>query len=216
MNIREVTAMKDNYALSLEAARRHFLSYDPGTLARRPGVGQQGPWLTTRFLGAEARIHGQTGKIFLSRDGFESCWEADFSEALSVYDWLCDRKPDAAPSGEFCPVGSLPGVYVGGSGLSMTGGTLPQRIDRDPQGFQTACTALGAVPVAMGDLGLRLYVFPDLPMLVKFYHGDEDFPPSLTLLWDKNTLRFVRYETVYYIAGCLLKYISHRMNREQV
>lgn len=204
--------MKDNYALSLEAARRHFLEYDPDVLARRPGVGTCGACFTTRFLGADTRVHRETGQVTFSYDGFESGWEADFSEALSVYDWLCDRKPEAVASGAFCPVGSLPGVYVGGSGLSMTGGKLPECIDRNPEGFRKACAAMGAVPVELGDLGFRLNVFPDLPMVLKFYHGDEEFPASLTLLWDRNTLRFVRYETVYYIAGCLLKRIRSRMD----
>jgi len=46
-------------------------------------------------------------------------------------------------------------------------------------------------------------IFPDLSMQLKFYFADEEFPPSLTFLWDKNILDFVRYETVYYIAGVL-------------
>ena len=71
--------------------------------------------------------------------------------------------------------------------------------------FRTACANMGAEPQNMGDIGHRLQIFPDLPMCLKFYFGDEEFPPQLTLLWDKNTLRFVRYETVYYIAGCLQK-----------
>lgn len=201
----------DNYALSLEAARLHFLEYDPAVLAKRPGVESWGPYLTTRFLGAGTRIEQATGRVTFSYDSFETCWEADFEEALSVYDWLCDRKPDAAPTGEFCPVGSLPGVYVGGSGLSMTGGSLPAKIDRNPEAFQAACKALGAAPVPLGDLGFRLDIFPDLPMLLKFYHSDEDFPATLTLLWDRNTLRFVRYETVYYIAGTLLERLKMRL-----
>lgn len=204
----------DNYARSLEAARQHFLEYDSALLAKRPGMGASGPYLTTCFLGADTRIARETGKVTFSRDGFETFWEANYTEALSVYDWLCDRRPDAAASGEFCPVGSLPGVYVGGSGLSMTGGTLAEKIDKSPLAFSRALGAMGGTPVPLGDMGFRLPVFPDLPMCLKFYHGDEDFPPSLTFLWDRNTLRFVRYETVYYIAGCLCASVRHGMGAD--
>lgn len=193
----------------LEAARLHFSDYDPKVLAARPGVEERDACLATLFLGTEVRIHRDTGLV-TCREG-DAFRPADFGEALSVYDWLCDRKPDATSSGEFCPVGSLPGVYVGGGGLSMSGGSFPAKIDKAPDRFRAACVAMGGTELPLGDLGFRLNVFPDLPMVLKFYHGDEDFPPSLTFLWDKNTLRFVRYETVYYIAGCLLDRLSLRM-----
>ena len=44
----------------------------------------------------------------------------------------------------------------------------------------------------LGDMAYRLPVFPGLDMMLKFYHADEDFPPSLDLLWDKNTLQFLQ------------------------
>ncbi|MGM9640908.1 MAG: DUF3786 domain-containing protein [Faecousia sp.] len=200
---------KNNYAHMLEAARLHYLDYDPKVLAARPGVEERDACLATLFLGTETRIHRDTGLV-TCRVG-DTFRPANFCEGLSVYDWLCDRKPDATSSGEFCPVGSLPGVYVGGGGLSMSGGSLPAKIDKAPDRFRAACVAMGGTELPLGDLGFRLNVFPDLPMVLKFYHGDEDFPPSLTLLWDKNTLRFVRFETVYYIAGCLLDRLSLRM-----
>ena len=48
-------------------------------------------------------------------------------------------------------------------------------------------------------------------MQLKFYHSDEDFPPSVTLLWDENMLQFVYYETVFYIAGVLLRRLQEAM-----
>ena len=201
---------QDNYDVAREKARLYFLN----RMEHRPpclkSVETQGGCYRFPFLGAMTRVDSGTGEVTFSWP-WGPDWEADYSEALSVYDWLCDRKPDATSSGEFCPVGSLPGVYVGGGGLSMSGGSFSEKIDKAPDRFRAACVSLGGAELPLGDLGFRLNVFPDLPMVLKFYHGDEDFPPSLTLLWDKNTLRFVRYETVYYIAGCLLDRLSLRM-----
>ena len=187
----------NNYDQMLCAARRRFLEYDPAVLARRTGVTDGGECLITCFLGQQALIRKTDGTVFL--DGRP----AGFEEGLSVYDWLCDRKPDAEAAMEFCPVSSLPGVYVGGSGLTISSPALAREIHENPGKFAEACARLGASAETMGDLGFRLKIFPDLPMCLKFYFGDEEFPPTLTLLWDKNTLRFVRYETVYYIAACL-------------
>lgn len=181
------------------------MEYDAGALGRKPGVTDLGSELATCFFGQQTLICKVDGQIIL--DGRN----ADFGEGLSVLDWLCDRKPDASASMEFCPIGSLPGVYVGGGNLSMDMPGLSWAIHENPEGFRSACAKMGAEPQNMGDIDFRLQIFPDLPMCLKFYFGDEEFEPQLTLLWDKNTLRFVRYETVYYIAGCLQKRLLELM-----
>ena len=63
----------------------------------------------------------------------------------------------------------------------------------------------------MGDIGYQFSVFGQLQLILKFYHSDEDFPASVTLLWDKNTLQYIFYETTFYIAGFLLQKIQEYM-----
>jgi hypothetical protein len=65
----------------------------------------------------------------------------------------------------------------------------------------------------MGDIGYQFPVFAELSVILKFYHADEDFPASVTLLWDENMLQFAFYETVFYIAGFLLGSIRNEMKR---
>lgn len=187
----------NNYDRMMESARRRFLEYDPEILAGRTGVWDDGAYLRTTFLAQQVQICKTRGDILLGGR------KADFVEALSIYDWLCDARRGAVSAMEFCPVASLPGIYVRGSNLHISGDALAQRIHQQPQAFGDACRRLDACPAELGDLGFRLNIFPDLPMCLKFYFGDEEFPPQLTMLWDKNILQFVRYETIYYIAACL-------------
>lgn len=192
----------DNYAKMLADAARRFLTYPWESLTREGAVWQDAGCLHTSFLGSPVRIDGTTG-IAYSQKGND--WEkCDFCAGLSIYDYVCDRKSDAKASDMYCQIGSLPGVLVGGSGLSMTPSALAKRIHENPKAFQIACEKLGGTAISLGDMGYRLPVYPDLFMELKFYFSDEDFPPSLTLLWDRNILQFVRYETVYYIAGSLV------------
>ena len=58
-------------------------------------------------------------------------------------------------------------------------------------------------------------VFPFLPLYVQYWRGDEEFPPQLTLLWDKNTTQFLHYETVYYLTGFLLERLTALLEREE-
>lgn len=201
----------DNYELMLRAAKRRFLEYDPAVLAKGPGVADEGQFLSTVFLGETVLVEKSTGEILFPKDGRAGT----FSECLTVFDWLCDRKGYAAASDEFCSVSSLPGVLVRGSGLSMGAQTLAARIEKDPGAFEAACRAMGGERICLGDMGFRLNAFPDLPLELKFYRSDEEFPPSLTLLWNKNTLQFLRYETIYYLAACLVRRLEENMSLPQ-
>lgn len=187
----------DNYEKMLEAARVRCSGYDMAALTEKPGVEDAGECLRTTFFTREVLIHKETAAVTV--DGRS----ADFVEGLSVYDWLCDRKPGAAASGEYCLVSSLPGVVVSGSGLSMAMPRLARAIQENPEKFRQIMAYMDAKPMALGDLGYRVVIFPGFDLCLKFYFADEEFAPALTVLWDKNSLQFVRYETLYYIAGCL-------------
>lgn len=198
--------MGDNYALARENARVYFLRQDHRKLAFKPGVSMVHGELLVPFLGEVYRVNLETGRVCGKT-------EANFEESLSVYDWLFHE--GGAASGEFCPVHALPGVYVRGSGLQMSGGALPGLIDQNPRKFSEICENLGGTPMPLGDMAYRLPVFPGLDMMLKFYHADEDFPPQLTCLWDRNVLQFLRYETVYYVAGCLFSKLRRGMTEHQ-
>ena len=189
----------------MEDARRRFLAYDMSSLTAGSCATDDGAAIVTRLFGQTVRVDKATGRITVDGE------KADFSQTLSVYDWLCDRKPYAVASGIFCPVSSLPGVVVSGSGLNIAPRSLAEKIDHAPQEFCRACEQMGGTAVQQGDLGYRLEIFPGLPVDLKFYFADEEFPASLTLLWDRNILQFVRYETVYYLAGCLQKRLLQLM-----
>lgn len=198
----ETMVKRDNYEISLQAAQKRFCSYDIEKMPRRKEILDTGAYLETGFFGKKVLICKQTGSITL--DG----QPADYCETLSVLDWLCDSQAAAAASGQFCTVSSLPGVLVSGSGLVMKAPLLAQRMDHDPSFLLRAARVMGGKTVPAGDMGIEMEIFPGLPMQLKFYHSDEEFPADITFLWDRNILQFVRYETVYYIVASLMKILS--------
>ncbi len=187
----------DNYAIALQNAKRHFCTYDPQKLVAQSPAWLRDGKICTCFLGEDVEIEVGTGEITVGGQ------PANFCQALTVFDWLCDRKKDAWALWEYCPITSLPGVLVSGSGLVIRTDALAEKIDRNPEAFERACRALGGAPMFTADIAYELPVFPDMGMALKFYHADEDFPASLTFLWDQNILCFIRYETVYYLASCV-------------
>ena len=196
----------DNYQLSRDRAQRYFLNFDQEALIRTWDLTHTKDILYISFLGREYAISRKNGGICRD-DGTE----AGFEEVLSIFDLLCHEGTDKALSGRWAPVNSLDGMQTtAGVGTAFHTG-IAAIFDKAPAQFRAACEALGGIPVPMGDIGYRFHVFGPLWVILKFYHGDEDFPASATILWDANTLQFLFYETTFYIAGFLLKSIADTM-----
>ena len=198
--------MKNNYELSRDRAQDYFLRFDQAAMIRQWQLPRDEPRLYVKLFGRRYAICRETGRIL-------RCWsgeQANYSEALSIFDLLCHQGGEKRLSGEFAPVNSLNGRPVAGVGTDFYR-TAAARFHRDEESFYRACLELGGVPVEMGDLGFRFPLFAELEVILKYYRADEDFPASVTLLWDKNMLQFVYYETVFYLAGCLLAAIEENM-----
>lgn len=199
----------DNYELSRDRAQDYFLRFDQGRIIDRWGLAHDEDTLYVTFFGRDYAISRQTGAVTRLWSGEA----AGFDEVLSVLDLLCHSGDNKQVSGQYAPVNSLKGRAPMGVGTDFHTGAA-SRFDRDVAGFEKACRMLGGVPVEMGDLGFRFPVFGQLSVILKFYRADEDFPASLTLLWDDNTLQFVYYETVFYMAGHLLGMIRETMEEQ--
>ena len=195
---------RDNYAIQAEDARLRFLTYDQTAMP----VEMDGEYLFLRFCGSDYRICRCDGHLF--RRVEERWLPADsHGEVLTIYDYLCDAKPGRAPAREAVSMAFLGGHVH--SGLAAASGSLERTIDQNPEAFRRACLALGGREAPGGDLCFDLDLFPDLPVQLRFWHADEDFPPSLDLLWDRNTLQFLRYETTWFAAGVLRSKLRETM-----
>lgn len=199
----------DNYQISRDRAQAYFLGFDQSAIIRAWGLEHDEDNLYVTFLGRKYAVSRGTGAVTRLWSGEQ----AGHGEVLSVFDLLCHAGDHKILSGVYAPVNSLKGRPPMGVGTDFHTG-IASRFDADPEAFRRACLALGGSPVDMGDLGFRFPVFGGLSVILKFYRADEDFPASLTLLWDENTLQFVFYETVFYMAGCLLGAIEEKCNAQ--
>lgn len=200
---------RDNYAQQAEFARKLFLAHNQSAIITGTGVQYNENWLHLALLNRPYRICRADGHIFRHwRGGWRSAdshWEV-----LTIFDYLCDAKPGRRAAGEYVSMASL-GNHVH-TGLSIHSSELEHSIDRCPDAFCRACLSLGGAEVPGGDRSFVLPLFPDLPISVRFWHSDAEFPPKLDLLWDKNALQFLRYETTWYASGILRRLLSEAMD----
>jgi len=192
-----------NYDLALEQARVLFLRYDQALMVERFQLEADEKTIFLPFVGQTFAIERSTGAVTW-RDADGVSHSAGHDAAMSIYDVLCCSKPLCRPSGQYAPINSVARSFHS-SGL---GEDLFDKwsaiLGRDPRRLEEVCVSLGGIKDAKGDVSYRLAVFPFLSVLLRFWEADDEFPASLQLLWDTNTLDFVHYETTYYIAGHLL------------
>lgn len=202
----------DNYEISRDRAQAYFLSFDQQAIIDRWGLQNDADYLYLTFINRPYRICRKTGRIYRLFDGMQ----ADYSETLSIFDLLCHKGNDQFLTGRYAPVNSLRGRPVSVGVDAEFHGKVAHYFDRNPELLKAACFALDGTPVKMGDIGFRFPLFDKMQIILKFYHSDEDFPASITLLWDENTLNFLYYETVFYIAGFLLDSICEEMKKTTI
>lgn len=212
-----MNSKQDNYAKTRDQMRPQFLGYDQEEMIHKFALENDADYLYIRFCGRPYRVGRTTGIVEWSEDNFQTCHEGDFSESMSIYDVLCCSKPDCCLSGEFAPSSSLKGVVLtrmsAGSGLSDPG--LAEYFNANMDLLAQACIALGGQPEGKGDLSFQIPVFDFLPVRFAFWQADEEFAPEVRMFWDTNVQSFMHFETIWYVAGHLLKRIEEWMRSKQ-
>lgn len=198
----------DNYAIAAEQAKRLFLEYDQEKIVAKLGLRADADYLYIRFLDLDYRVHRRTGSVE-KRAGEGPYTDGNsFNEVMTLFDALCWSGEDACLSGEWVTLSAL------GSGVHTTlasGGMFDpavQRIAAHEDDLAQVLEKMGGIRMPKGEPGYQIPVFPFLPVYLQYWRGDEEFPPQLTLLWDRNTTQFLHYETVYYLTNFLLERLA--------
>ena len=191
-----------NYDKARDATAAAFLRYDQAQMIRKFGLAHDEEALYITFVGRDYRVNRKTGVVTRAADA--ACI-ASYNEAMSIYDVLCDSKPLCHLSHEWVNVASL---------CSIQGGTLAKDGDffknscaqfaGDAAALERACQRLHGEPLPKGDVAYQLALFPFLPLILRFWEADEDFPASMQVLVDKNTLDYLHYETLMFALSHLM------------
>lgn len=206
---------KNNYDLQVDMGRKIFLEYDQERLIRKFSLQADEDWLYLTYLNTPCRISRGDGRIDELADGeWTEC--RDFSTVMTIYDLLCYHKGDTAPVlfHQWCTVGTfvVTGVTETGTFTKKAAALFDGRLEE----LKAACIRLGGIMekrLAGADITCRIPVTTFFPVLLQFWEGDEEFPPKVQLMWDRNTDSFLHFETTFYLQGDLLERLKREMDR---
>lgn len=199
----------DNYQLALEYARGLFLEWNQEAIITRCRLRRDEAYLYLNFLGDPWRIERSSG-CAQRMQGSEIA-NANFSQALSIYDYLCRREPLPALSGRLCPVNALPHVAQSNPDTASLHQKHADFFQLHLPALKQALAEIGCAPFDKGDAACLFPVFDGFNAVFQFWEGDEEFPPSVRFLWDENSQGYLKYETLYYVMGCFLEKLKLRI-----
>ncbi|MCE5336395.1 MAG: DUF3786 domain-containing protein [Desulfobacteraceae bacterium] len=70
--------------------------------------------------------------------------------------------------------------------------------------FVKCARLMGAVPVNNGDFGMEFAVFPQIRVQLILWHGDEEFPPDATILFDESIQKHLSAEDIAVLSGAVV------------
>ncbi len=196
-----------NYDRQVDIARGIFLQYDQQRLIRKYSLSADDRFLYLSYLRIPFRICRESGRIDETvGDMWVEC--RNFETVMTIYDLLCHGREDRLPplSGQWTTVGGF--AVAGSPGADTFTKEYAVFFDCNMERLPMACKKMGGIMqplTARADVTCLFPVTDFFSVVLQFWSGDEEFPPKIHLLWDKNAMEYLLFETTYYLQGDLLE-----------
>ena len=192
---------KSNYDITRDRVEGEFPRYDQETVIAKFHLAHDGEYICLRFAARDYRISRKTGRI----ERMPEEVHAGFNESMTIFDVLCCSKPGCRLSGEYATVTNLPGIANISAPGTGTYAEAARIFANNCDALRRACERLGGSAQKVGDVSYRIPLFDFMPVILQFWDADEEFDAALKIMWDTNTLDFMRFETTFYAANHLLE-----------
>ncbi len=86
-------------------------------------------------------------------------------------------------------------------------GPIAELYGTNPAAFEERGRELGAVPIQYGDKGMRFLPFPKVPVAYVLWKEDDEFPASVSVLFDKSITRWFTLDMIFAVVWVLTERI---------
>ena len=204
-----------NYDKMRDSMESVFLKYDQTQMIEKFHLIHDTEYLYIDFVGRTYRVDRKSGRVTYAAEGTDSYQHADYNISMTIFDVLCESKPDCQLSNTYVPVNRLKNVVQ----TTRLGADFCQKEARCFKNkcskLSRACEHLGGIAQKVGDVSYQIPLFPFLPVVLQFWDADEEFDAVLKLMWDEHILDYMHYETTYFAAAHLLERVVEEIKREQ-
>jgi hypothetical protein len=106
-------------------------------------------------------------------------------------EWITFRE---VPSGSFYYASFLKRAVV----------PLVRCFGRKPSLLKEVSGTVGEIQDSPGDVALKIFGFPRVPVVLALWKGDDEFPPEANVYFDKSVPSYLSTEDVAYLSGAVV------------
>lgn len=123
----------------------------------------------------------------------------EYFDLLAMY-YLLSTK-DTLLIGEWISEKDLPGgpTFFRGPHRIPTD-LITEQFNNDLLDFRNRCEQLGGTPIDMADAAYCFSITPDIPVVVLYWIGDEDFPAEAKILYDRSVAQLLTLDIIFALA----------------
>ena len=203
-----------NYDKMLAGAQELFLTHDQDGMIRRWALEHDDDFLYMEYFSQRLRIDRRTGAVSHADAPGPGEYRATsfVNEGMALFDLLTrgDARPQAV--GSWSSISSLGGIIGAGHDRTLSHEGTAAKFAGRCGALARACERLGGVPDGKGDVSYDIPVFRNFHILFQFWDADDEFPANIKYLFDANALRFMHYETLWYVMGSLAERLEFYAN----
>ncbi|KZL91800.1 DUF3786 domain-containing protein [Clostridium magnum] len=190
---------ENNYEICYENMCREFVKYDPDEVARKSGAyydSEKKQFMLTCF-NKEYLISYPEGSIVL-KDGKEKDLSMDvnamFLLKMLMLSYLY-RATNSGLTGKRVPLRELEGIGHAYEGFAKLGvDKLAKFFGSKEELFLKAGLKLGGKKVRVGDVGVKINILPNVPMIFGLWTTDDEFPADASILYDCSAVKELHVE----------------------
>lgn len=200
--------IKSNYDIQADKCKLEFIKMDHKKIAEKFNLKYDEDYLYIYFFSTKYRLNKRTGHIEKTYDN-SNYIPAKFNEIMTLLDVLAYSKEDLSLSSKWINVTNLKEVFRTGGTVTHTDlfAASSKKFSGKTDQLIKACEKLKGRKISQGDVGYIIDIFDYIKVMFVYYDEDSDFESEIKVLWTDNILKFVHYETTYY----MLEYLFEKM-----
>lgn len=205
---------ESNYEKVIEQWRQRFLLMDQEKLCERFCLQSDAEWMYTVYFGQKLKISRQSGEVFFADEKEE---KPGFNTVITLYNMFHYAIEDPKASGNLVPFRQVKRVYPFERAYQQQIlEPFAKIFSGHVEELKRACEKLGGIPMAQGDAGYRIAVYPYFDIAILFWDGDDEFDAQGNMLFDSNITDFVHEENVVCIAADAVYYLTQAAGMEEM
>ncbi len=199
-DVSELTG-QSNYASSEKIAREELARLKPEVQAKRCGAeivksGRTKTIMAVEYFGRPVEVTFPTGEVIDPAGGEVPVWER-----ILILHYLTGNAPPPAFK-ELIGFAQVPsGGFYFEAYKKRSHDPLAKVFGDQPGLLLEAGALLGGKPEDLGDAGIRLQVFPKVPVVGVVYGADDEFPADAKVFFESTIIAYFCTEDIAVIGG---------------